>query len=430
MPQAQQTAVWVEQMASRTHLVHGNYFTGFAGQGRVRFHYGAAHAILIDIEKAYIADHGRNWLRDEREARVSLVLGQVDRPFVWFDGRQLWQIFSAFAIVSGTTAGAFILSYYTPTVGLSCRSGGYVIFAVVSFALLLLEFATWACTSPVRSSKQRRDLWLQLEHLDNRVPSTTDNTVRPTLLMRLLHQIERCLIKTVQPMSHLLPAHTERLLRNHFHVLRNLTPRQWTERLFFQPVEAFNTVWLIYLFMAQTIGAFNNCDCQTSIWAGKSRGGYLDFTQWQYSNSPRIQKYWIIGTVVSCVFMGLGIIYVVIEWCLQAHLSTEDYSNAMQGLKMVRWFRRCTYWVRYPATLVIMIVNHVASLLRLRRSSERKDLVWTRKSNYQPNVGNMMIRLASELHTMPFKEVEATVAAEARDIEKAENARDEAREDM
>lgn len=60
MPEAQQMAYWVRKIAQQTGLIKGDYFSGFAGQGRVRIHYGAAHAILIDVEKAYIAEHGRN----------------------------------------------------------------------------------------------------------------------------------------------------------------------------------------------------------------------------------------------------------------------------------------------------------------------------------------------------------------------------------
>jgi hypothetical protein len=145
-PEAQKMAYWVRKIGHQAEYIKGKYFDGFAGQGRVRFHYGAAHAILIDIEKAYIADHGRNWLADEHEARMNLMLGHVDHGLVWFDGRQFWQIFAAVVIVVGTGIGAFILSYFTPTVGLGCRSGGFMVFGVVSFALLLAELLIWFYT--------------------------------------------------------------------------------------------------------------------------------------------------------------------------------------------------------------------------------------------------------------------------------------------
>jgi hypothetical protein len=83
IPEAQRMAYWVEKIAAKAHVIKGEYFCGFAGQARTRFHYGAAYAILEDIEEAYIAERGRGWLNDPIEARAALVLGQVDRGFTW-----------------------------------------------------------------------------------------------------------------------------------------------------------------------------------------------------------------------------------------------------------------------------------------------------------------------------------------------------------
>lgn len=154
LPHAQKMAYWVDKITTKAPYIKDDYFCGFAGQARTRFHYGAAHAILVDMEKAYIADHGRNWLADAKEARAALVLGQVDHGFVWFDGRQLWQIFASIAIVGGTGVGAFILSFYTPTVGLGCRTGGYLVFFAIALGLLLLEILVWWFTSPLRKKEK------------------------------------------------------------------------------------------------------------------------------------------------------------------------------------------------------------------------------------------------------------------------------------
>jgi hypothetical protein len=43
---------------------------------------------------------------------------------------------------------------------------------------------------------------------------------------------------------------------------------QRMDRLFFKPVECFNFIWLAYITLAQTTGAYNNCKCKSSIWAG------------------------------------------------------------------------------------------------------------------------------------------------------------------
>lgn len=119
-----------------------DFFVQFAGQGRVRYHYGAAHPILTDVERAYIAGEGRDWLHAEQEARLKLVLGDEQGGLDWFDFRELWQVASAILIVEGSILGAFVLSYFTPTVGLGCRSGGYMIFGMVSFILLLAEMVS------------------------------------------------------------------------------------------------------------------------------------------------------------------------------------------------------------------------------------------------------------------------------------------------
>lgn len=110
----------VERIAATAHHLEQDFFQDFAGQGRVRWHYGAAQPILTDIETSYIAIQGREWLRNEPEARLELVLGSSDRGLISFDFRQLWHIASGVVIVGGTALGAWVLSYYTPTVGLGC----------------------------------------------------------------------------------------------------------------------------------------------------------------------------------------------------------------------------------------------------------------------------------------------------------------------
>lgn len=121
-----------------------SFFVEFAGQARKRWHYGAAHPILTDIENCYIAEKGRAWLANEEEARTNLVLGTVkDEGLVWFDIREFWQIAASVAIVLGSCGGAFTLSFFTPTVGLGCRSGGYTIFFCISLGLMIMEMIVW-----------------------------------------------------------------------------------------------------------------------------------------------------------------------------------------------------------------------------------------------------------------------------------------------
>lgn len=46
-------------------------------------------------------------------------------------------------IVCGCSGGAFIISYFTPTVGLGCRSGGYMIYFVLASFLFTFEMCGW-----------------------------------------------------------------------------------------------------------------------------------------------------------------------------------------------------------------------------------------------------------------------------------------------
>jgi hypothetical protein len=92
----------------------GQFFVDFAGQGRSRWHYGVAHPILAGIEDAYVAGYGRDWLRDVERARTALVKGPEGlMGLQWFDWRELWQIWSAFAIVLGTVG--FVVPYPIPS---------------------------------------------------------------------------------------------------------------------------------------------------------------------------------------------------------------------------------------------------------------------------------------------------------------------------
>jgi hypothetical protein len=417
MPEAKRMSYWVNKISLQAPHIKNEFFTGFAGQGRIRFHYGAAHAILIDIEKSYIADHGRGWLsRHERSARASLVLGLVDNSFVWFDGRQFWQVSSSVLLVVGTSAGAFILSYFTPTAGLGCRTGGYVIYITIAFFLLLSELLIWILTSPVRKNEVNLMVRQSLRTATNDVQSAQRGVSFPGLvaskatLSWLLSCVEGIVVAIGVSLARVKDlrnkkGNSERVeaaIRAHFATLHALTTREWSERLLFTPLEFINLVWLCYLIMAQTVGAFVNCDCQTSIWG--PGGGYLDFTQWNYTNNAEVGKFWVAGTVVSSVFMGIGMFYVALEWCIQAHLCTENYKDAMIGLKRVRRFRRFTVWIRYPASLLVLVVNNIAAALNLRKSGKRKSLLWTKDTTHKSQLAQPAVRPTMETQSQSFRD--------------------------
>lgn len=153
--------------------------------------------------------------------------------------------------------------------------------------------------------------------------------------------------------------------------------RQWFHRLLFIPLELFNTIWLIYIVLAQTFGAYSNCNCVTSRYG--FHGGYVDLSQANNTNNKYVQYYWSAGTSLSCAILGLGLIYVVTEWCLQSHISTEKVKNARRGLRKTRWFRRSMYWPRrFSRRFIVSINNLFAALWSVPKRSRQKTLFWSK----------------------------------------------------
>ena len=283
-------------------------FQEFAGQGRVRMHLGIAQSVLSNVELSYVGQQGRDWLHDEGKARDALVHGRVNpnRPY-YFDPRALWEILASIILVDGTIAGAFIISYLTPTVGLGCRSGGYMIFIVLTGALATAEFLVWLTTSPTSSIRR-------------------------------------------------------------------------TVNRFFPVFELISAGWLFYIVMAQILGSYQTCVCMASVWAGK--GGYVILDSSAVGDSPEVLRYWGAGVVVSCAIMGGAFAFIVVEWCEQSHLYTENYSNAKRGLRRTRRWKRCTMHSRTIFDRIIKLIKWALG------RHQRRSLIWTvhrrRKMPAQP----------------------------------------------
>ena len=224
---------WVEVLRSQTFMGTSGFFTGFAGQGRVKFHYGVANPILTGIEEAYVARKGRGWLGGSKEeiwhARTALVLGPDHGENLeglrYFDPREFWEILCAIIMVGGPIIGAFVISYFTPTVGYGCRSGGYSIFFIIAFSAALFEGLTW---------------W--------RLPKSTPNALRE------------------KPDDK--PGTRWTALARYLATLYKYDPRKLVEVTVLRPLEMINTTWLCYGICAQTFGSYNTCLCQASTWAG------------------------------------------------------------------------------------------------------------------------------------------------------------------
>ncbi|KAI1665023.1 hypothetical protein L13192_11142 [Pyrenophora tritici-repentis] len=349
--------LWIEKIANVDEHLYSqmhDFFVEFAGQARIRWHYGAAHAILSDIENCYVADKGRNWLANEQEARASLVLGRInDDGLMWFDLREFWQIWTAIIIVGGSCGGAFILSYFTPTVGLGCRSGGYTIFFSVSLGLLVAEMTVWlflsaACVEPAliqRAGSRIRRYSATFSPEDNRVVNEWKKLRQRT--MRFLRTVGNYFLTAFVSVTYLFPLWRRNTytfnngIRNDVENLKDywgdMTPQRKWELFFFRPVETFNTIWLIYIVLAQILGWYQTCECITSHWAGG--GGYVDFTA-QDTAGPWVSPFWTTGTILTSTVMGGSMLYITVEWCQQSFLSTEVYAEAMRGLRRTRRWRR------------------------------------------------------------------------------------------
>jgi hypothetical protein len=259
LPDFEKLKIRVENIGNAEENAH-DFFEEFAGQARVRWHYGAAHPILSDIEGCYIAHKGRNWLADERDARMNLVLGTINAEgLMWFDVREFWQVLGAVLIVAGSCGGAFIVSYFTPTVGLGCRSGGYTIFFSVALGLIIVEMTVWLFTSPYEVNIP----WLKwiLRYLRAHAAFIRlDEHSRQGL--RRLQRTAPCpsfktessrFIRVVVWLVLLVPTKNKRARRakvtrsveESFRMVRIMSTEKKWETFFFRPVEAFNAIWLV-----------------------------------------------------------------------------------------------------------------------------------------------------------------------------------------
>ena len=191
------------------------------------------------MERSFVANYGRDWFHDSDRARILLVDGpRESHGLRAFDPRECWQVLSAFIIVSGSSLGAFLLSYFTPTVGLGCRSGGYVVFNIIALGTFGLEALVW-WRFPANSKAQSDVVIKVYSALDKQL--TRSNTGRFGKRFRDFVQ---------------------RRLRR----WSGMTNRDRFEELVLRLLEVANTGWLSYIIFAQVFGSYQNCDCMASIW--------------------------------------------------------------------------------------------------------------------------------------------------------------------
>lgn len=135
---------------------------------------------------------------------------------------------------------------FTPTVGLGCRSSGYLIYLLIALLLLITELSTW---------------WLT--HTTTHTPDD--------LLARVGNKIEHH--RSFQLDSSLEAARDRpATLRSHAIVdwFRSTTFRDVMKNWLLRPAEVINTGWLAYIIFAQTFGSYQTCDCMAKMWTGNS----------------------------------------------------------------------------------------------------------------------------------------------------------------
>ena len=216
---------WTARLSDDS-FFRGDFFKAFAGQGRVRWHYGVAAPILAGIEHTILAKCGRKWLDEDDKARTTLVKGPERlKGLHWFDRRGVPCIGWAMFFVGASIASAFIISYFTPTVGLGCRSGGYLIFFCCATGGLLIEGITW---------------WL--------VPKSAE---APTVT--LPPAIDR---KLSRASTGSWWGKTHRWRMRYTGWWHRFSGRDVVELAVLRPLEVINAVWLLYCLLAQTFGAY------------------------------------------------------------------------------------------------------------------------------------------------------------------------------
>lgn len=81
--------------------------------------------------------------------------------------------------------------------------------------------------------------------------------------------------------------------------------------------------------------------------------------------------------------------YITVEWCQQSFLSTEDYEDAMHGLRMTRSYRQYTYFVRLVSRFVAQYTLEPLEWLAYKAGlikTKQRTIVWTKKHRWDPIV--------------------------------------------
>ena len=117
----------------------------------------------------------------------------------------------------------------------------------------------------------------------------------------------------------------------------------------------------------------------------------MDFENYAYYRENGVRYYWGFGTGISCVSLAAGLIHIVIEYCTQSHLSTEDYESAAQGLRTTRRFKKYTD-SRLPRRYLARYMHKITHGFT-RKTWFKKSTTWLR---------NLRECLAKYMHKVTF----------------------------
>lgn len=250
---------------------------------------------------------------------------------------------------------------------MGCRSGGYLIFGVISVGIFSVELLIWCLVnndtaSSGLSSRAYRHLY-----------RSDSQNWGPYMLSKLG-------------------------FRRFFQWYSSLSVKDRLAIFILDPGEAINACWLIYIVIAQTFGFYQSCDCMASIWGGqgvracllliselglltRSFQGYVDFETFETYLANGVGVYWGFGIGTSLLVMCIAFAFIVAEYCTQSHLSTVDYEKSKRGLRWTRWFKKHTYLFRSIPHLCIGFGKDL--WLRIMGKKEihgRRSLMWTWKT--------------------------------------------------
>lgn len=203
-------------------------------------------------------------------AQVTRYSGCDTRPFLaypeWKDiSAKVWHrmgisILLAFIIQWGTTGPAIFVAYLTPTTGLSCRSGSYLIYGVLGTVSWMLLTASTLFSHAVMLRYQRVHTFQP--HLDLR-----DNSSRPGFYRRTLSHSFLCA-------GSVITSSTGKL------------------------IATCNALWLLTSSIFEYVGFYETCWCSASVMSLGGKGWVVLFKNAK-DLSDAASNYWVGGVVLS-----------------------------------------------------------------------------------------------------------------------------------